>query len=182
VPGASCRERSAGRALWPALASLVGFAVLLASGCPARRAASQQAAKPGAAAFSLPALDGSSVSLAQFKGKPVVIDFWATWCPPCRLSIPELVKLHATYSAKGVAFLGIALNDTPEELKKFQRENGIGYQILLGTNDVAEAYAVEGIPTLVVLDKQGSVVHRSTGFDPDSGLVVLERALKTVSR
>jgi thiol-disulfide isomerase/thioredoxin len=127
--------------------------------------------------FSLPALDGSTVGSSSFQGRVTVIDFWASWCGPCRKSIPELVKLHAKYKDK-VAFLGIALNDTKDAIEKIVQEDSIRYPILIGNNDVAKAYSVEAIPTMYILDMKGNVAFKETGFDADSGSVRIERTIK----
>ncbi len=160
--------------------------VLLLAGCPGKpgpkpKARPKAVAKVGSPDFTLAALDGSLVTLSSLKGKPVVIDFWGTWCGPCRKAVPELVKLYDQFSPKGVTFLGIALNDPRDSLVKFQKDNSVPYPILLGTNDVAKAYQVTGIPMTVLLDKEGQIVYHGVGFEPDSGLKALERALNKVT-
>jgi thiol-disulfide isomerase/thioredoxin len=159
---------------------LAALALVLFVGCPGKPKP-KAAAKAGSPDFTLTALDGSKVTLSALKGKPVVIDFWATWCGPCRKEIPELVKLYGQFNPKGVTFLGIALNDTPDSLIKLQKDDSVPYPILLGTNDVAKAYQVATIPMLVLLDKEGRIAYHEVGFEPDSGLKALERALNRVS-
>jgi thiol-disulfide isomerase/thioredoxin len=159
---------------------------VLFAGCPGKpkpKAAAKPGAvaKPGTPDFTLTTLNGSKVTLSSLKGKPVVIDFWATWCGPCRKAIPELIKLYGQFNPKGVTFLGIAVNDTPDSLAKFQKDDSVPYPILLGTNDVAKAYQVTGIPMLVLLDKEGQIAYHEVGFEPDSGLKALERALNKVT-
>lgn len=162
------------------IASLAALLVVLLAGCPGKPKP-KTAAKPGTPDFTLTALDGSSVTLSALKGKPVVIDFWATWCGPCRHAVPELVKLYREFNPKGVLFLGVALDDTPDSVARFQKDDSIPYPILLGTNDVAKAYQVAGIPMLVLLDKEGQIAYHEVGFEPDSGLRGLERALNKVA-
>jgi thiol-disulfide isomerase/thioredoxin len=168
------------------VATLAALAFVLLAGCPGKpgpkpKAKPKAVVKVGSPDFTLTALDGSTVTLSSLKGKPVVIDFWGTWCGPCRKAVPELVKLYGEFSPKGVTFLGIALNDPRDSLVKFQKDNSIPYPILLGTNDVAKAYQVTGIPMTVLLDKEGQIVYHGVGFEPDSGLKALERALNKVT-
>jgi len=159
---------------------LSALLIVLLAGCPAKPK-HKVAARPGSPDFTLSALDGSKVTLSSLKGRPVVLDFWATWCGPCRKAIPELIKLYGQFNPKGVTFLGIALNDSRDSLVKFQKDNSVPYPILLGTNDVAKAYQVTGIPMTVLLDKEGQIVYHGVGFEPDSGLKALERALNKVT-
>ena len=150
-------------------------------GCPGKPKPRSSETKLAVPDFTLPALDGSTVTLSKLKGKLVVLDFWGTWCGPCRKSVPELVKLHETFGSKGVTFLGIALRDSLAAVAAFQKEQNIGYPLLLGDNKVARDYAIEGVPTLIVLNRRGEVAYKEVGFDPDSGLVGLERILNRLS-
>lgn len=127
--------------------------------------------------FELPSLEGTTLRLSTLLDKPVVIDFWASWCPPCRRAIPDLVALHKRYGDQ-IVFLGVAVNDRREDIERARTELGITYPILMGTHEVARAYGIEGIPTLYLIDTHGKVAFRETGFNPDSGLKGLERVLK----
>lgn len=117
-----------------------------------------------APAFTLPDLNGSPVSLSDFKGKVVVLNFWATWCPPCKREIPDFIELQSDYGSKGLQIVGVAL-DRPESVKEFAAANGMNYQILLGNNDVAARYGgVKGIPTTFVIDRTGKIAAKFVGF------------------
>jgi peroxiredoxin len=119
-----------------------------------------------APAFTLPDINGRSVSLSQFRGKVVVLDFWATWCPPCKREIPDFIALQSAYSAKGLQVVGVAL-DEPGPVKAYAAQNGMNYPVLLGTNDIAQKYGgIEGIPTTFIIDKSGKIVNRFEGFRP----------------
>jgi thiol-disulfide isomerase/thioredoxin len=121
--------------------------------------------------FILQDLSGKNVKLADFKGKPVLIDFWATWCPPCRDSIPGIEKLHKSYSGKGLVVLGISLDQGGwDDVKSFIAEYGITYPVLKGTEDVAAHYQVRTIPMLVIVDKEGKIYKRYLGFGDDEQL------------
>ena len=114
--------------------------------------------------FKLQDLNGKTVQLSDFKGKPVVLDFWATWCQPCRDSIPNMVKLHTDYADKGLVILAISLDGgATEDIRSFQKEHGMTYTVLIGTEDVAAQYSVRTIPMMIVLDKTGKIRKRYLG-------------------
>jgi peroxiredoxin len=116
--------------------------------------------------FTLTGIDGASHSLADLRGKVVVLDFWATWCPPCKQEIPDFISLQTQYGPRGVQIVGIGL-DEPEKLAAFARQTGMNYPVLLGTQDVAMRYGgIEGIPTTFVIDKNGKIVNRFEGYRP----------------
>lgn len=117
--------------------------------------------------FTLPDLAGKSVSLSSFKGRVVLVDFWATWCPPCRESIPAIKKLHTEYAPKGLEVLGISVDENPAAVGPFVKKNEIPYTILLGgESDVSERYSVRGIPAIYLVDQSGNVVRHWVGYDP----------------
>jgi cytochrome c biogenesis protein CcmG/thiol:disulfide interchange protein DsbE len=119
-----------------------------------------------APAFTLTNLDGKSVSLADFRGKVVVLDFWATWCPPCKREIPDFIDLQKEYGSQGVQIVGIAL-DEPDKVQAFARQNGMNYPVLLGSDEVSMRYGgIEGIPTTFIIDKSGKIVDKFEGFRP----------------
>jgi thiol-disulfide isomerase/thioredoxin len=118
----------------------------------------------GAPNFTLQDIDGQNISLSGLKGKVVVLDFWAMWCPPCRASIPGIEKLHKTYAGKGLVILGISLDSGDwDSVKAFRTEYGITYPILKGTEDVAQRYLVRTIPMFVIVDKDGNIRKRYIG-------------------
>ncbi|HSA78369.1 MAG TPA: TlpA disulfide reductase family protein [Nitrospirota bacterium] len=140
---------------------------LLLFGCTNK---SEQAAD-AASDFKLQDLGGKTVKLSEFKGKPVLLDFWATWCPPCRASIPEIEKLHKSYSSKGLVVLAISLDQGGwDSVKDFVTESGITYTVLKGTDDVASKYHVRTIPMLVIVDKEGKIYKRYLGLGDDDQL------------
>jgi thiol-disulfide isomerase/thioredoxin len=119
-----------------------------------------------APAFRLPDLQGHEVSLAQFKGKVVVLDFWASWCGPCRRSMPELEKLQHRYGDR-MTLLAINLMETPEEIKSFLSSQKINPNVLLDSEGtVGRIYKSNAIPMQVLIDKEGIVRFVSVGFRP----------------
>ncbi len=119
-----------------------------------------------APAFTLYNLHGKPTSLADFRGKVVVLDFWATWCPPCKREIPDFINLQKAYGSKGLQIVGIAL-DEPDKVVDFAQQNGMNYPVLLGDDAIAAKYGgIDGIPTTFLIDKQGKIVSRFEGFRP----------------
>lgn len=106
---------------------------------------------------------GQTVSLSQLRGRVVVIDFWASWCPPCRAAIPAIQRISEEYREHNVAVLGINVNDRTDPYE-FMASVGASYTVLVDNGSVARAYRVKGIPTLIVVDKAGKIRYRESGF------------------
>ncbi len=122
-----------------------------------------------APAFTLETVDGKKVSLSDFKGKGVIINFWATWCPPCRREIPDMIELQKAYSGK-FTFIGIAVNDKPENVAAYVKEKGINYPVAMGDEKVVIDYGkfleggqMRGIPTSFVINPKGEIVTAFVG-------------------
>ena len=107
----------------------------------------------------------------------VVLNFWATWCPPCRREIPDFISLQAAFGPKGLQIVGIAL-DEPEKVKAFSREAGINYPVLLGTEEITVRYGgISGIPTTFIIDRDGNIV---TSFEGQAPRDVFEHEIRKV--
>jgi len=150
--------------------------LVLAFGCAhpeSEKGKAQPTAEPGALGstapdFELADVSGKKVHLSDFKGKVVILDFWATWCGPCRMEIPEFVKLQDKYRDKGLAIVGLSLDSDGESaVRPFATKHDINYTMLLATDDTARLYGgVVGIPTTFILDRQGRIVKKFIGVMP----------------
>jgi thiol-disulfide isomerase/thioredoxin len=116
--------------------------------------------------FKLKSIDNKTVSLSDYKGKIVFLDFWASWCPPCRQSIPAVEKLHERFKGSDVVVLGINVEGDPEVARKFARKNSMTYPVLLGDNKTENAYRVRGFPAFFLIDQQGNIAKSYVGYHP----------------
>jgi len=142
---------------------VISMAALIIAGCSGGD--SGQGLSGGAPDFKLPAVDGSMVSMSDYLGKVVLVDFWATWCPPCQEMIPVLSDLHKAYSGKGLVILGISLdNEGLGKLGTFVHEKMIPYKVVMGDRRISNAFGgVSSIPTLYIVDREGRLVRKLTG-------------------
>ena len=157
-----------------ALAPLV--AVLLLSSCGAEpsddpaaggaTAGGEQPTGTPAPNFTLPDLDGNPVTLADYRGKVVIVDFWATWCPPCLFQVPELNAFWEAHREKGdVAVIGIAVDvEGAEVVAPWVEEQGVEYTILVGEESLAKKFGAMGFPTLAIVTRGGSIDSLHVGL------------------
>ena len=114
--------------------------------------------------FQLSNLEGQSVSLSDFRGQPVLVNFWATWCGPCRYEMPFLQRIHEEQGANRLVVLGINLGESPGEVSEFMGEFGLTFTTLLDSGqDVALMYNVRSIPTTLLIDENGVIRDRKVG-------------------
>ncbi|MEQ1868781.1 MAG: TlpA disulfide reductase family protein [Vicinamibacterales bacterium] len=137
-------------------------------------------AKPANFDFTLKNHEGKDVSLSSFKGKVVLIDFWATWCGPCKVEIPHFIEFQDRYGKDGLQIVGISVDDTAEMVAPYIRDMKMNYPVLLGLDhdDVLEAYGpLVGIPVSVLLSRDGKICATHTGL---TGKDVFEREIKAL--
>ena len=114
--------------------------------------------------FSLPALAGETVALSQFKGKVVFLNFWATWCGPCRAEMPSMETLYSSYREKGLEILAVNCAENRQEVSAFMQEYGFSYTALLDEDGkVSTSYGIQAIPTSYLIDRDGMIVARIVG-------------------
>lgn len=115
--------------------------------------------------FSLTDLKGTSISLADYKGKVVFLNFWATWCPPCRNEIPGFVEVYDKYKDEGLEILGVAVSDRENKVKDFVQKNEVNYPCAMGTEQILRDYEPgQYIPTTIVIDRNGQIHKRHVGY------------------
>jgi len=115
--------------------------------------------------FTLKTLAGDEVNLRRLEGqKVVVVNFWATWCGPCRHEIPDFNDVYSRYRERGVEFLGIAVDESAESVvPEFVQDHPISYPVLLGSPDLTFRYGVRGLPTTFIIDRAGKIAKRKIG-------------------
>ncbi len=115
--------------------------------------------------FTLQDLQGKLVKLSDFRGKAVLLNFWATWCGPCKVEMPWFVELQKQYGPQGFEIVGVALDDSgTEAIQKFAKEMGVNYTVLQGQDEVGDAYGAIGLPTSYFIDRNGTVINSSAGL------------------
>lgn len=122
-------------------------------------------------ALTLARLDGRGTwHLADERGKVVLVNFWATWCPPCRMETPDLVTLHKDYAPRGLVMVGVSMDDDPAAVvPAFVRKYGVSYPILLPAGDLG-GQDVSGLPTTLLIDRHGRVARRYLGMVSESAV------------
>jgi peroxiredoxin len=116
--------------------------------------------------FTLQSLDGKTIRLSDFRGKAVVLNFWATWCGPCKIEMPWFVDLQKQYGPAGVQFLGVAMDDaSTKDIAEFTQSMNVNYPILIGKEAVGDAYGgVQFLPETFYLDRDGKIVDKAFGL------------------
>ena len=165
-------RRLSRRAAWLAMAAVVAALVLVWLAPGIGRDAEIDPAdaaligRPAPMHFTLKDMNGVDVKLSSFRGKVVLINFWATWCGPCEVEIPDLVEVQKAYK-NDVVVLGVSIDDTAEQLKPYASEKKMNYPVLVGLDrqDMQDAYGpLFGIPVSVLIDREGTIAHRHSGI------------------
>jgi peroxiredoxin len=137
-------------------------------------------AKPANLDFTMKDAQNRSVTLSSFKGKVILIDFWATWCEPCKIEIPWFVEFQNKYGSRGLQVIGISVDDSAEQLKPFIEKLKMNYVVLqgLGRDDVQDAFGpLVGVPITVVIDRKGRICGKHAGLTSKD---IFEREIKAL--
>ena len=120
---------------------------------------------PLAPDFTLKTLDGREITLSALRGEVILLDFWATWCSPCRESIPHLIRLYKTYQKKGVEVIGINMDKRDmETVRQFAMSMEIPYPVVVSLEKVEKDYGVTSLPSAIIIDKRGRIRGKYRGF------------------
>jgi thiol-disulfide isomerase/thioredoxin len=140
------------------------LAATLIASLPLAAAAQASLTGQAAPALTFKDLSGKEVSLASLKGKVVVVDFWATWCGPCRVEIPGYIEMQKKYE-KDVVIVGVSLDQKgPKHVQKFVEANGMNYTVVMGDNNAVDAFGgFNSIPTTFLIGRDGRIVHQKSG-------------------
>jgi len=132
--------------------------------------------------FSLESLDGKTMRLSDFRGKAVLLNFWATWCGPCKVEMPWFVDLQNQYGSQGLQIVGVAMDDaSKEDIGKFAKDMGVNYPILIGKDSVADQYGgVDGLPETFLITRDGKIMDKIIGLRGKSEIEdAIKKALDT---
>jgi peroxiredoxin len=141
--------------------SLLGLVLLAA----AQAAGAKVAANVQAPDFTLRQIDGPNLRLGEQRGRVVMVNFWATWCGPCRVELPHLSRLHDKYRSSGFVMLGVNIDEDPTQAKALAAKLGLKFPVLLDTDKkVVGAYDLSAMPATVLIDKDGRVRHLHRGY------------------
>jgi cytochrome c biogenesis protein CcmG/thiol:disulfide interchange protein DsbE len=149
---------------------------VLVSACGARAVEGD----PVAPDFMLEGLNGTTISLSDFEGKVLFMNFWATWCPPCRAEIPDFIEAYDEYKDMGLAILGVSVdNISPQKVNEFVKRNEMNYPVAMATKKLFQDYpAPAAIPTTLVIDGTGKIRYRKVGLMSKRELIDLYTKFK----
>jgi peroxiredoxin len=136
--------------------------------------------KPEAADFTLPDTDGNEHTLSSYRGKPVILNFWATWCRPCRAEMPALQRAWEKVRGEGVMLLAVNMGDRPDWIPKFREALSVqlDFPILLDPrNTLAKPWAIKGLPLTYIIDPEGRLVYYASGEREWDDQAILEKVL-----
>ena len=157
--------------IWLLVLALIGVGYLwLKSGPKGTGGEGQHAPQ-----FALQDLDGKTISLKDFGSKVIIVDFWATWCGPCRMEIPHLNQLYLENKSRGLQIVGVSMDDGSDAVKQFLLKNRVDYPVVMGNDGIASDFGgVEGLPTKFIIDRNGNIVRKLVGYQ----VAELERTIR----
>lgn len=128
--------------------------------------------------FTLPQLDGHDLRLSSYRGKVVLLDFWATWCDPCREEIPHFVDLQQRYGDRGLQIIGVSMDDSPDPVRPFYQQFHMNYPVVMGTAQTGAMYGgILGLPIAFLITRDGHIYTKHIGATPAE---VFEKEIKSL--
>jgi thiol-disulfide isomerase/thioredoxin len=128
--------------------------------------------------FTLPQLDGHDLRLSSYRGKVVLLDFWATWCDPCREEIPHLVELQQRYGESGLQIIGVSMDDSSDPVRPFSQQFHMNYPVVMGTAQTGALYGgILGLPITFLIGRDGRIYAKHIGA---TSAEVFEKEIKTL--
>ena len=157
------------------IAISIGMALLIMMSAPrsaelesAAEEACSANAKPANLNFTLKDLSGKDVTLSAYKDNVILLDFWATWCAPCKIEIPGFIELYSKYKSRGFVVLGVSMDDSTPDVKPFVQKLKMNCPVLIGMGreDIEQAFGLTGLPTSFIISRDGKICGQHTGFAP----------------
>ncbi len=169
--------------VWLRLAGDESAAISTAAGNSGPGASSSRGPRAGdvAPGFTLETLDGQPVSLSEWRGRPVLINFWASWCGPCKEEMPAIQAAYEEHREHGLVVLAVAVDDRPQDVRRFVEEHGLTFEPLIDDGGVSHAYRVLGLPTSVFVGPDGRISAVHTGPLDEDKIETYLRPWRTLS-
>lgn len=143
------------------LAALIAWMTLRRHSSPPGSRTAELAPAPD---FSLVDLAGKKLSLSDYRGQVVLLDFWATWCDPCKEEIPHFVELQDRYGSRGLQVIGVSMDDDQEPVREFEQQFKMNYPVVMGSAELASQYGgILGLPVAYMIDREGRIAARHVG-------------------
>ena len=163
------------KVLWIVAVFLAGAVVYMGSRPPKSTAPATSARPQPAPDFTLTSFDGKPVRLSDYRGKLVLLDFWATWCAGCKAEIPRFMEWQQKYGAQGLVVLGVSMDDSSTDAADYARKMKISYPVVMGTPQLADAYGgVLGLPVNLLIARDGRILSKYVGV---TDLAAMERQI-----
>lgn len=133
-------------------------------------------------AVSFTDIDGNEIKLSDFSGKVVILDFWASWCPPCKASIPFYNRMYEKYADKGLVIIGADVNEENDVIRSAAKDLGIKYIVARPNNSMNQLFKVSSIPSMFIFDKEGRMIANEVGYSSSSDSGLEQKILEALNK